>query len=390
MLPLPLLPFCLPSGEYAKPMRLDAALALMVPKLGLRARRRLWQSYTITVNGVSRKPGHIVFPGDTILIAPASTMHKQPAPLADGLAACAQENAEGRQSASAPQCLGTPDAEPAVTDDGRPYNEPENGPALLYADAHFLAFFKPSGLHSAHIAGSPLPSLETLLPSLQLLPQDQPLPQSHETRLSAPVSHDSLAPLPFSDQVYESGEPFPCLLTRLDQQTSGIVLAARTKKSSLLFRQAEQAGRVAKNYLALIRGELGAPLTLTQQLDMRNRATTAVLPEEEADATRHTQAIPVRLLCPEEKKRLAAALPDATVLPQAVTLVEVTIHRGARHQIRAHLAHAGFPVLGETRYADALCAAPHPLFLHHARVRLNLDDSETVTITAQAPWSFLD
>ncbi|MDL2266612.1 hypothetical protein LJC46_01305 [Desulfovibrio sp. OttesenSCG-928-G15] len=358
-------------------MRLDAALALMLPKLGLRARRRLWQSCLITVNGTPRSPGYTVFPGDTVRIDALPGKHDQPAPAQSG------------QVGFLPRCAKGTHANTA--DIAQAHSPTETGPAILYTDAQLIAFFKPSGLHTAHISGSPLPSLEAMLAPLSRVLPPSPSPVALQP---PPLPWPPSSPLPLCDLLQsplptcEQPDP-PILLTRLDAQTSGIVLAARSKKSGLLFRQAELAGRVTKNYMALVRGELAAPLAMTRRLNMRNRTTTTVLEEDEPDGTRHTQATPLRLLLPEEKEALAAVFPGVCSLPEAVTLVEVSIHRGARHQIRAHLAHAGFPLLGETLYAQGLCDAPHPLYLHHARVRLNLENEHEITVEAKAPWPFL-
>ena len=54
-------------------------------------------------------------------------------------------------------------------------------------------------------------------------------------------------------------------------------------------------------------------------------------------------------------------------MPEAMTLLQITIQRGARHQIRAHLAAAGHPIVGDHLYGR------HPgrvMYLHHAAISL--------------------
>lgn len=198
-----------------------------------------------------------------------------------------------------------------------PAAQPDYKPETLVSGADYLAFAKPCGLHSARVAGSPEPSLEALL----------------DERL--------------------------ILLTRLDKATSGIVLAARSPEAAARFRTWEADGAVEKRYLAVLRGRLEAPLTATGRLCTANTAVTRVLEENDPDPARHTTARPLRGL-PEH-----SALADGISL----TLAEVLIHRGARHQIRAHLAQAGYPLFGEDLYAPAVPGlAPGRLFLHHAEV----------------------
>ena len=111
---------------------------------------------------------------------------------------------------------------------------------------------------------------------------------------------------------------------------------------------------VRKRYLALVHGRLDAPLALTRALDTADRKKTRVTPETTPDATRHTLVEPIRSV-------------DGPAGEAA--LVRATIQRGARHQIRAHLAAAGFPLMGEWLYPSPLAGKPGArLYLHHAKV----------------------
>lgn len=277
--PLPLA-FSVPPGMES--IRLDAALGLALPGMGLRARRRLWEHCRISVNGRAREPGFAVSGGDSILVEPA---------------------ARGWPPSSFP-----PPSQ-GLFPHAPPFEPVASGP-------DYLAFDKPCGLHSAHVAGSPEPSLEALL--------------------------DGSAQL----------------LTRLDKGTSGLVLAARSQEAADRFRALEARGAVEKRYLAVLRGTLEGPLTLTGRLCTANTAVTRVLDESDPDPVRHTTVRPLRSPC---------GRPAPGGIP--LTLAEVLIHRGARHQIRAHLAHAGYPLLGENRYAPVMPdLAPDCFFLHHAEV----------------------
>ena len=67
-------------------------------------------------------------------------------------------------------------------------------------------------------------------------------------------------------------------------------------------------------------------------------------------------------------------------------LVEATIHLGFRHQIRAHLAHAGYPIAGDDLYGGPKIANLERLFLHAAGLKLPhpLDD-RPLEITSDLP-----
>lgn len=188
-------------------------------------------------------------------------------------------------------------------------------PEVLARGGGYAALRKPAGLHSAALAGGGGPSVEALLP--ELFPGEAPV-----------------------------------LLNRLDRDTSGLLLVGLEPGSGERFRALEAAGAVDKEYRAVA---LGAPaaVTLRRRLDMAERSRTRVLDADDPDPARWTVVEPLEPF----------ALPDD---PGGATLLRVRIRRGARHQIRAHLAGAGHPLLG-----DALYGGPpaQRLFLHHLRLR---------------------
>ena len=53
-----------------------------------------------------------------------------------------------------------------------------------------------------------------------------------------------------------------------------------------------------------------------------------------------------------------------------LSLLELTILRGARHQIRAHLADAGFPIVGDAQYGLESTSRAGRMYLHHFSIAL--------------------
>lgn len=201
---------------------------------------------------------------------------------------------------------------------------------LLYADDCYAALEKPLGLHTAAIGGSAEPSLEGLLPGLW---QD----------------------------FFPGAEAVPVLVNRLDKETSGIVLAAFSPDSTRVYRERERSGQVSKTYYALVWGKAAEPLILDRVLNTDSRRKTRVLNKVAPDSVRHTKAVPLACLEGGED--------------EVCTLMEVVIRKGARHQIRAHLADAGFPIVGDALYGGGeapQCLAGQALekrlYLHHARL----------------------
>lgn len=142
------------------------------------------------------------------------------------------------------------------------------------------------------------------------------------------------------------------LVHRLDANTSGVLVLARTSSASARLGEAFRAGRVRKDYLALCAGVIPGK----QEVNA---------PIGRAKGTRHSVTL--------------GGKPASTVLQPlaataSVTLVHAQPRTGRTHQIRVHLTHLGHPILGDAlyggpRYTD--CVPPQPIarmMLHAARL----------------------
>ncbi len=208
---------------------------------------------------------------------------------------------------------------------------PERRPFVVHGENGLAALFKPAGMHSAALAGSAEPSLEAYLPLL----------------------------LPGCD------EEFPRLLNRLDGATSGLVLAALDEDGARFWRRAEAVGKIDKSYLAIIEGQPLYDFTVKRRLDTDGRIRTRVRHSDNPDPNRHTS---VTLLAAFSSAAAPGLFPGLDPsLP--LTLVGCRIRRGARHQIRAHLAAAGHPLLGDTLYGSST-VLESGFLLHHGSVIL--------------------
>ncbi|NLV98145.1 MAG: RluA family pseudouridine synthase [Desulfovibrionales bacterium] len=132
------------------------------------------------------------------------------------------------------------------------------------------------------------------------------------------------------------------LVNRLDYLTSGLVLAAATEQDVLYYKALQDKGEVAKYYLALVHGVVLSAFTVHQRIDDTQRRRVRVLTDPD-DPVRSTFVQPITVL-------------DST------TLVLARIYKGRRHQIRAHLAHAGYPLVGDPLYGSG---PESDFFLHH-------------------------
>lgn len=142
------------------------------------------------------------------------------------------------------------------------------------------------------------------------------------------------------------------LLTRLDYATSGAIPAALTRKALEFLSREREKGLIRKTYYCLVSGRLEKKMTLSFRIDVDGGDSVRVRTEaRDPDPSRWTTVIPVRG-------------------DDSITLVRAEISRGKRHQIRAHLAAAGFPVVGDRRYSAVPTHGPgrERLMLHAASV----------------------
>ncbi len=134
------------------------------------------------------------------------------------------------------------------------------------------------------------------------------------------------------------------LINRLDRETSGIVLVAKNAAAARSCAMAMARGEIAKEYLALVVGwpegdvwDVREPiLRLGEVQHSRIWLKRAVHPE---GAPSHTSFRVVERIRHPLHGRLA--------------LIHCTPHTGRTHQIRVHLAHSGYPVVGDKIYGPS-------------------------------------
>ena len=129
----------------------------------------------------------------------------------------------------------------------------------------------------------------------------------------------------------------PGVVHRLDRDTSGVMVFARTQRAYLaLRREFESHGRVKKTYLAVLHG------TPKPQKGTLN----TLIGRKPFDAKRMAVV----------DRNGKTAISHWTVLSRhgGISLVEFLIETGRTHQIRVHAAHLGTPIAGDSLYGDAV------------------------------------
>jgi 23S rRNA pseudouridine1911/1915/1917 synthase len=168
------------------------------------------------------------------------------------------------------------------------------------------------------------------------------------------------------------GHPLaPGLVHRLDTGTSGLLVAARTAEAHAAVRAALRARAVEKRYLALVRGAAGA---------LEGARIHVALAHAPHDRRRMVPAAPGLRAWPAET--ILAMLRTTAER----TLLQATIRTGVTHQVRAHLAHVGHPVLGDALYGGPdVDLPPRRHALHAAGVTLPHPAGGLLTVESPLP-----
>ena len=130
----------------------------------------------------------------------------------------------------------------------------------------------------------------------------------------------------------------PLLVHRLDKDTSGVIVTAKTKESASLcsvFFSARQK-ELNKTYIAFCSGILDTKGIISEKLVIKGR-------ELKAETTYKTLANLQELLLPDSGK------PADSI---SLSLAEIKPSTGRMHQIRRHLAQSGHPILGDDKYGN--------------------------------------
>ena len=153
--------------------------------------------------------------------------------------------------------------------------------------------------------------------------------------------------------------PFePGLVHRLDTGTSGLLLVALSPPAYRALRRAFSAGAVEKEYLAVVEGR--PPVRGVIDLPLGHHPKDARRMVVIGDARTRIRGKPYPAATRFETVRRGTG----------TALVRVTIEGGVMHQIRVHLAHAGFPVVGDALYGASTPAPGGRFLLHASRIAL--------------------
>ena len=187
---------------------------------------------------------------------------------------------------------------------------------ILYEDNHLIVVIKPAGILSqADISGAP--DMLTLIKAY------------------------------LKEKYQKPGDVYLGLLHRLDRPVSGVMVFAKTSKCASRISAQIREGKMKKMYRAIVCGEVSPKQGTLRGFLLKNEKDNTV-----------KVFLPSDTSIPKEAKESSLSYRvidkvDVTASKGAyLTLLEIDLHTGRSHQIRAQLAKAGFPILGDQKYGE--------------------------------------
>ena len=179
-----------------------------------------------------------------------------------------------------------------------------NGVKVLFEDNHIIVAIKPAGVLSQG-DGSSAPDMLTILKAY------------------------------IKEEYSKPGEVYLGLVHRLDRPVSGVMVFARTSKAASRLSEQIRTRKVEKIYRCVVKGIL----------EGEGRLENFISKDEDKN---------IVTVIDKEKPGYKASYLDYRALASkdGLTMVEVKLGTGRSHQIRAQLAHSGYPLIGDQKYGD--------------------------------------
>lgn len=123
------------------------------------------------------------------------------------------------------------------------------------------------------------------------------------------------------------------IVHRLDKDTSGLIIVAKNDKAHMLLSEMLKNHEVKKTYIALVRGVV------------KENEATINMPIARSTKDRKKMAV-------DKKGKNAVTHFKVLKRYEGYTLLEINIETGRTHQIRVHLSHIGYPIVGDIVYSN--------------------------------------
>lgn len=158
----------------------------------------------------------------------------------------------------------------------------------------------------------------------------------------------------------------PGIVHRLDRDTSGVIIGARTEEAFALLKAQFSDRKATKTYLAIVKG-----------LPRERKATIDIPIERNPNAPSTFRA--------GSNGKPATTSYEILAHHDDFTLLKLQPHTGRTHQLRVHLAHIGLPIAGDRVYGKP----GERLFLHAYQLEITTQYETRRVFTAPVPESFM-
>ncbi|MCB1959570.1 MAG: RluA family pseudouridine synthase [Rhodocyclaceae bacterium] len=171
------------------------------------------------------------------------------------------------------------------------------------------------------------------------------------------------------------------LAHRLDRETSGLLIVAKKRSALSALHEMMRAGAVEKHYVTVVSG---------RWMNARQHIRTPLFKYLSADGERRVRV--------QDDGKPAHSIVTLRRRWASVSELGVELKTGRTHQIRVHLTHQGYPLVGDEKYGDfalnkalAKDGVLSRMFLHAARLRFDHPLSgATIEVEAPLPAALYD
>ena len=180
----------------------------------------------------------------------------------------------------------------------------------------------------------------------------------------------------FKDIAIVGEEHRPGIVHRLDKDTSGVILVAKTPAMYEFLKDAFAERKIKKEYIALVAGKV----------EKQHGFIESPIGRSKTDFRKYTAKNPVESKESLTEYKVLEYLHDETGV-DVYTLVMVKLHTGRTHQIRVHFASLGHPLVGDQLYGNKKTerADLHRQFLHAKRIEVRLPDGTWIEAESDFP-----
>ncbi|MFA4999154.1 MAG: RNA pseudouridine synthase [Parcubacteria group bacterium] len=176
---------------------------------------------------------------------------------------------------------------------------------------------------------------------------------------------------PEIEKVGDDPKTRPGIVHRLDKETSGVVVVAKTQEYFEYLKNLFGEKGIMKKYIALVHGEVKSDKGIIEKpIGIKSGTVKRTI---------------------HGGKMIKEAITEYKVIKryEGYTLLEASPKTGRTHQIRVHLASIGHPVVGDKLYGGKKekrsLLKPERQFLHAAEIKFEAKPGELVTFTAPLP-----